>query len=76
MLAVALGARGRGAGRRLVEACIARARADGRPGIGIYTRPFMTTAHRLYETFGFRRESRLDWEFAPGEWLWAYELDL
>jgi GNAT superfamily N-acetyltransferase len=74
MLAVAPGAQGRGAGRRLAEACVARARADGRPGIGIYTRPFMKTAHALYASLGFERATELDWEFAPGEWLWAYRL--
>jgi ribosomal protein S18 acetylase RimI-like enzyme len=76
MLAVAPEAQGRGVGRALVVACIERARAAGRPGIGIYTRPFMTSAHRLYESLGFRRVPELDWEFEPGEWLWALRLDL
>jgi len=76
MLAVAPAAQGRGVGRALVEACIDRARAAGRPGLGLYTRPFMTAAHRLYESLGFRRQAELDWEFEPGEWLWAYRLDL
>ena len=76
MLAVAPEAQGRGTGRALVEACLERARAAGRPGLGLYTRPFMTAAHRLYESLGFRRVPELDWEFDPGEWLWAYRLDL
>ncbi|HLX35673.1 MAG TPA: GNAT family N-acetyltransferase [Candidatus Limnocylindrales bacterium] len=76
MLAVAPDAQGRGVGRALVDACIARARAAERPSIGIYTRPFMRTAHRMYERFGFVRAPELDWEFDPGEWLWAYRLDL
>jgi ribosomal protein S18 acetylase RimI-like enzyme len=76
MLAVAPEAQGRGVGRALVSACIERARADGRPGIGIYTRPFMTAAHRLYASLGFRRVPELDWEFEPGEWLWSMRLDL
>lgn len=76
MLAVAAVAQGRGVGRALVEACIDRARADGRAGIGIYTRPFMTVAHGLYERLGFERIRELDWEFEPGEWLWAYRLAL
>ena len=76
MLAVAPGAQGRGIGRALVEACIERARAGGRPAIGLYTRPFMTTAHRMYERLGFERVRGLDWEFEPGEWLYAYRLDL
>ena len=76
MLAVAKEARGRGVGRALVGACIARARADGRPAIGLHTRPFMTAAHHLYESLGFRRTTEGDWEFEPGEWLFAYRLDL
>jgi GNAT superfamily N-acetyltransferase len=76
MLAVAPDVQGRGAGRALVVACIERARAAGSPGLGLHTRPFMTAAHRLYESLGFRRVPELDWEFDPGEWLWAYRLDL
>ena len=76
MLAVAPEAQGRGVGRALVEACIARAQAARRPGMALYTRPTMAAAHRLYESLGFRRVRELDWEFEPGEWLWAYRLDL
>lgn len=76
MLAVAPDAQGRGVGRALVEACLERTRARGRSGLALYTRPFMTAAHRLYESLGFRRVSELDWEFDPGEWLWAYRIDL
>lgn len=76
MLAVAGDARGRGVGRALVSAAIDRARLDGRSAIGIFTRPFMSAAHRLYESLGFRRDPDLDWEFAPGERLLAYRLTL
>ena len=76
MLAVAGDGRGRGIGRALVERCIELARAAGRPAIGIYTRPSMTVAHRLYERLGFHRTPELDWEFDPGEWLYAYRLEL
>lgn len=76
MLAVAPDARGRGIGRALVQAVIARARADGRPGVCLYTRPFMTAAHRLYASLGFVRQPQHDWEFAPGEWLHGYLLEL
>ncbi|HET9681780.1 MAG TPA: GNAT family N-acetyltransferase [Candidatus Limnocylindrales bacterium] len=75
MLAVAPEAQGRGVGRALVEACLARAREAGRPGMALYTRPSMASAHRLYESFGFRRVPELDWQFEPGEWLWAYRLE-
>jgi ribosomal protein S18 acetylase RimI-like enzyme len=76
MLAVAPEARGRGVGRALVEAVIATARADGKPAIGIFTRPFMTAAQGLYASLGFKRVPALDWEFAPAEWLLAYRLEL
>jgi ribosomal protein S18 acetylase RimI-like enzyme len=76
MLAVAPWAQGRGVGRALVDECIRRARADGRRGIAIYTRPSMRVAHRMYESMGFAREPGRDWEFEPGEWLWAYRLVL
>ena len=76
MLAVAPWAQGRGVGRALVEACIARARAEGRSAIAILTRPSMRTAHKLYETLGFERDKAADWEFEPGEWLWGYRLGL
>lgn len=76
MLAVAPWAQGRGVGRRLVDAVLERARSGGCRGVAIYTRPSMRAAHRLYETIGFRRDPTDDWEFAPGEWLWAYRLAL
>ena len=74
MLAVAPDARGRGVGRLLVAWCVARARADGRSGLAILTRPTMVAAHRLYESLGFERDPERDWEYAPGRWLWALAL--
>ncbi len=74
MLAVAPWAQGRGIGRALAEAVIERARAEGRAGVAIYTRPSMRAAHHLYEALGFARDPSRDWEFEPGEWLWAYQL--
>ena len=76
MLAVAPWAQGRGVGRALVEAVLERARADGRSGVAIYTRPSMGAAHRLYRSVGFERDPTRDWEFARGEWLWAFRLAL
>lgn len=76
MLAVAPGAQGRGIGRALAQAIITRARDDGRRGLAIYTRPSMRAAHALYASLGFAREPSDDWEFAPGEWLWAFRLSL
>ena len=62
MLAVAPAAQGGGVGRRLVEACVERAAATGKRRIVLKTRRSMTTAHRLYERLGFRREPSLDRE--------------
>jgi ribosomal protein S18 acetylase RimI-like enzyme len=76
MLAVGPEAQGRGVGRALIAEVAARARADGRTGIAIHTRPSMTAAHRLYESVGFVRDPARDWEFEPGEWLWALWLKL
>ena len=76
MLGVAVAAQGRGVGRSLVEACIDRARADGRRGLAISTGPGMTTAHRLYERLGFLRAPDRDFEPVPGILLWAYVLPL
>ncbi len=76
MLGVAPWAQGRGIGRALVEECIRRARADGRRGIVILTRPSMRVAHGMYESMGFVRNPGGDVEYEPGEWLWGYRLAL
>ena len=74
MLGVAPDAWGGGAGRALVEACIERARADGRTGVFLHSTPLMTRAHGLYERLGFRRVPERDWN--PGVELLAFRLDL
>jgi GNAT superfamily N-acetyltransferase len=76
MLAVDPTAQGQGIGRRLVEACLGRARRDGRRGMVLMTRPFMTAAHRLYLTLGFRRAPERDWWPEPDVELLAFERDL
>ena len=76
MLAVAPGAQGRGVGEALTRACIDRATAGGRDAIVLHSTEWMTTAHRLYERLGFRRDPGLDWEVGPGFWLRAFRLGL
>lgn len=76
MLAVDPALQGRGIGRLLVEACLERAKAAGRRRLVLLTRPSMVAAQRLYRRLGFRRAPARDWEFAPGEWLLGYEIDL
>jgi GNAT superfamily N-acetyltransferase len=54
LLAVDPDARGSGAGRALIEACIERARAARQPLV-IHTTPWMPDARRLYDRLGFVR---------------------
>lgn len=46
-------ARGRGVGRMLTEAAIARARSDGAKSVGLTSRPAREAANRLYVGMGF-----------------------
>lgn len=45
--------RGRGVGRALTEHCLARARADHAPAVGLHTAEMMVAARALYEHAGF-----------------------
>jgi len=60
MLAVDPSAQGRGIGPRLVAECLDRSRAAGCRRMVIGSTEWMTTAHRMYERFGFRRAPDLD----------------
>ena len=75
MLAVDVGAQGRGAGRLLVQACIDMARADGGRRIAIYSMEWMPAAHALYASLGFTRRPDLDLMFPAGVG-YAFQLDL
>lgn len=59
LLAVDASVRGRGVGQALVEACIERTRALGRPLL-LHTTQYMPAAQRLYERLGFRRVPERD----------------
>lgn len=76
MLAVRPDVQGRGAGRALVDACVALARAAGRDAVMLHTTPWMTAAHRLYEHVGFVRFPERDWKPEPEVPLLAYRLEL
>jgi ribosomal protein S18 acetylase RimI-like enzyme len=76
MLAVDPAAQGRGVGRRLSETCIELARADGAAEIVLHSTPWMTTAHRLYESLGFERDPSLDLTPVPGIDLMGFRLRL
>ena len=66
--------RGKGIGRRLTEACIERARAEGAPAIGLHTTFLMEVAKRMYEAMGFVQVAEhADW---PEGLYWTYVMDL
>jgi GNAT superfamily N-acetyltransferase len=74
-LAVDPAARGRGVGRALFEACLARARAAGKARMALHTTEWMTTARAMYERAGFSREPEGD-AHLPGLHILAYAADL
>lgn len=74
-LAVAAGARRRGIGRDLVERCAAAARAFGAEALVLWSRPYQTDAHRLYESLGYRRVPARDGEDRDGR-RWVFRLGL
>jgi len=76
MLAVAPEAQGRGVGEALTRACIDRAVSSGRAQILLHSTEWMTTAHRIYERLGFRRDPALDWEVEADFWLRGFRLRL
>jgi GNAT superfamily N-acetyltransferase len=76
MLAVDPAAQGRGVGRVMVQACIDRARRDGKRRLTLMTTGSMDAAHHLYGRLGFRRTPESDMIVESGLRLMAYELDL
>ncbi len=76
LLAVDPGARGRGVGRRLVEACVQVARRAGKEIVTLHTTEQMVAAQRIYRTLGFRRDLSGDVELHPGLVLQAFRLPL
>lgn len=60
MLGVDPASQGRGVGAALVQACIDRARQDGRARLVLHTTEWMTAGRRLYERLGFRRSPERD----------------
>jgi ribosomal protein S18 acetylase RimI-like enzyme len=57
---VAAAARRRGVGRALAGHCERRARECGARALLLWSRPYQTAAHRLYESLGFRRAPERD----------------
>jgi ribosomal protein S18 acetylase RimI-like enzyme len=54
-LVVGSGTRRRGIGRALAERCAELARTEGWPAIALWSRPYQTAGHRLYESLGYAR---------------------
>jgi len=52
-LVVAASSRRKGIGRALAERCTALARVEGWPAIALWSRPYQTAGHRLYESLGY-----------------------
>lgn len=75
-LAVAPAARGRGAGRAIVQWCLRRARDEFFTEVVICSLPEMQPAHRLYESLGFTRRPDLDWSPIKGVVLWGFSAAL
>ena len=76
MLGVDPEARGRGAGRALVEECVRRARAARLNAVTLHTIAEMKVAQRLYESMGFVRDPARDWQVTEDFTLYAFRLDL
>jgi ribosomal protein S18 acetylase RimI-like enzyme len=71
-LAVSAGSRRRGIGARLVERCEELARAEGWQAIALWSRPWQTAAHSLYEARGYIRAPERDDIDAGGGWQLVY----
>lgn len=74
-LAVADRARRQGIGRALVLGAIERARGLGAGKVALWSRPYQTAAHALYEELGWRRVPARDEDDRDGR-RWVFALDL
>ena len=75
MLGVDPDARGRGAGRALLTACIGEARRAGKRAVTLHTTHDMHAALALYVSAGFVRDAARDWKVDETFTLTAYRLD-
>ena len=76
MLGVDRAARGRGAGRALVQRCIDRSREAGKATVTLRTTRPMKAAQRLYASMGFQRDPARDMVYESGFTLLAFRLEL
>lgn len=75
-LVVSAPARQLGIGRALVGNCHELARASGWSAIALWSRPYQTAAHRLYESLGYRRLPERDRVDDSGHERLALRLEL
>jgi len=75
MLGVDPAARGAGIGRKLPQACIARARRDGAGLLALHTSPEMAAALDLYLKLGFRLAYRVPDRFGVPYGVYTLALD-
>ena len=76
MLAVSPSARRQGVGAALTALVLDRFRSLGFRAVAMSSLVEMTSAHRVYERQGFRRDPARDWSPRPGIDLIAYVLEL
>jgi ribosomal protein S18 acetylase RimI-like enzyme len=76
LLAVAPGARGRGVGFALMNACIDQAARAKAQSITLHTNDMMQAAVRLYERMGFQRAPELDFSPVEGVVIKGYRYGL
>jgi len=74
-LAVADRARRRGIGRALVLGATEQARGLGAEAVVLWSRPYQTAAHALYESLGWRRVAERDEDDRDGR-RWVFILGL
>jgi ribosomal protein S18 acetylase RimI-like enzyme len=72
MLAVDPAARRQGLARALAQRCIDRCVELGLGELVLCSLPENAAAHALYRSMGFRRDTELDWQPAPGVWLLGF----
>ena len=76
MLAVDPSAHRNGIGRRLTEACTARAASEGKESLVLHTIEQNASGLAFYEALGFERVPELDWEPAPGVRLLGLRIEV
>jgi ribosomal protein S18 acetylase RimI-like enzyme len=75
-LVVGSGERRQGIGRALVERCAELAREEGWPAIALWSRPYQTAGHRLYESLGYSRLPERDSVDETGFGRFVFRLSL